>query len=173
MLFELETDKKITLRGDGRRRRGVITLGVEAGAEVKIGQVVATIGDRRGRRSPVAERPPRRRRRARSRLRPRTCPSRRPPSRRPPAAPSPAVRRIASETGVNPAEVPGTGKAGRVTKGDMLSASEKPAAAATPQVPSAAPAPQSGERQTRRKLTPLRLRIAVSALSPRSIPLRS
>ena len=60
----------------------------------------------------------------------------------------------------------GTGKAGRVTKGDMLAAADKPAApaappASTPPVPKAPPAPlPAGERQTRRKLTPLRQRIA-------------
>src|SRR5690606_38033977 len=37
---------------------------------------------------------------------------------------SPAVRRIAGETGINPDDVKGSGKGGRVTKGDMLEVSE-------------------------------------------------
>src|SRR4051794_6268301 len=55
-----------------------------------------------------------------------------------PAAPSgdapiaPSVRRIATETGIDPATVPGTGKDGRVIKGDMLAAIERAAASPTP-----------------------------------------
>src|ERR1700686_2413830 len=33
---------------------------------------------------------------------------------------APSVRRLGTETGIAPASVPGTGKDGRVTKGDML-----------------------------------------------------
>ncbi|HXP33075.1 MAG TPA: dihydrolipoyllysine-residue succinyltransferase, partial [Acidimicrobiales bacterium] len=71
---------------------------------------------------------------------------------------SPAVRRLAEETGVNPASVAGSGKAGRVTKADMLQAA---AHAAPPAAPVAGPA----ERQTRRKLSPLRLKIAERLVS--------
>jgi len=82
------------------------------------------------------------------------------------AVQSPAVRRLAEETGVDPAALAGTGKAGRVTKGDMLSASE---AAARPEgAPTIAPAsPQAppGARQTRKKLSQLRLRIAERLVS--------
>ncbi|HEY9155975.1 MAG TPA: 2-oxoglutarate dehydrogenase complex dihydrolipoyllysine-residue succinyltransferase, partial [Opitutaceae bacterium] len=86
---------------------------------------------------------------------------------------SPAVRRVAAETGVDPNNVSGSGKGGRVTKGDMLAAASAtsaaaPAPAITPapasNAPAAAPvvkpAAASGERQTRRKLSPLRQRIA-------------
>ncbi len=152
-LFELETDK-ITSEGSAEAA-GVITLTVEAGTEVKIGQVVATIET--GAAAPAA------------------ALSTAPAPAKPAEAPiqSPAVRRIASESGVNPADVAGTGKAGRVTKGDMLAASEKPAAP-MPSVPTPAPAPKAaptlppaaaGERQTRRKLTPLRQKIAERLVS--------
>ena len=41
---------------------------------------------------------------------------------------APSVRRIAAETGMEPSAVPGSGKDGRVTKGDMLAAIERAAA---------------------------------------------
>src|SRR5215207_332993 len=47
----------------------------------------------------------------------------------------PAVERIAAESGVNPASIAGSGKDGRVTKGDMLAA-----IARAPTAPAAAPA---------------------------------
>jgi 2-oxoglutarate dehydrogenase E2 component (dihydrolipoamide succinyltransferase) len=134
-LFELETDK-ITSEGTAEAA-GTITLSVEAGAEVRIGQVVALIDAGTG----AAQDAP-----------PAPAPA---PQAAAKAAPvqSPAVRRLAEETGVDPAAVAGTGKAGRVTKADMLQA------AAPPQRPAPQPA-QAGERQTRRKLSPLRQKIA-------------
>ena len=126
---------------------------MDAGAEVKIGQVVATIENGASAAAP-AERPP-------------AAPAPGVPAPEAPkpsaaaAAPSPAVRRMAAETGVNPADVAGTGKAGRVTKGDMLAAAAPQAPSPTPAPAAPAPAaPKAGERQTRRKLTPLRQKIA-------------
>ncbi len=83
----------------------------------------------------------------------------------------PAVGRIAAESGVDPAAVNGSGKDGRVTKGDMLSAvaSGGPAPAARPaaQVPST-PAPQlrapspadDASREERVRMSKLRQTIA-------------
>ncbi len=75
----------------------------------------------------------------------------------------PAVSRIAAESGVNPAAVAGSGKDGRVTKGDMLaaiaggvSAATAPAAAA----PRVASAPVDAVREERVKMTKLRQTIA-------------
>src|SRR3954454_19555824 len=45
------------------------------------------------------------------------------------AALAPSVRRISAESGIEAATVPGSGKDGRVTKGDMLAAIEKAASA--------------------------------------------
>jgi 2-oxoglutarate dehydrogenase E2 component (dihydrolipoamide succinyltransferase) len=42
---------------------------------------------------------------------------------------SPAVRKAVVENNINPADVPGTGKDGRITKGDVMTHLEKPAAA--------------------------------------------
>ncbi len=58
---------------------------------------------------------------------------------------SPSVRRAAASTGVNPATVHGTGKDGRVTKGDVLGASGSPTAAGATSAgaPAYAPPPPS------------------------------
>ncbi|TCT08240.1 2-oxoglutarate dehydrogenase complex dihydrolipoyllysine-residue succinyltransferase [Aquabacter spiritensis] len=77
----------------------------------------------------------------------------------------PAVARIAAETGIAPGSVEGSGKDGRVTKGDMLAAVaavEKAPAAPAP-APAAARAPASAEdavREERVKMTKLRQTIA-------------
>jgi 2-oxoglutarate dehydrogenase E2 component (dihydrolipoamide succinyltransferase) len=94
------------------------------------------------------------------------------------------VRRVAAETGVDPSTVAGSGKGGRVTKGDLLAEETRahiagageqkpipppappvppvlvpPAVPSTPGTAPAAPG-QPAARQTRRKLTPLRQRLA-------------
>ena len=60
---------------------------------------------------------------------------------------SPAVHRLVDEHGLDPAEIAGTGKDGRITKGDVLAhleAAAKPAAGVAPPSPAgAAPAPAS------------------------------
>ena len=172
-LFELETDK-ITSEANAEAA-GKISLKVAVGDEVKIGQVVATIdtsavaagGDAKS-AAPAT---------------PTSAignPSAPPGSKQAAeaVAQSPAVRRLAAETGIDPASVAGTGKGGRVTKGDMLGAvgqvsdltHSKPAPATPASVPPKLPTPplvapaaaaaQKGPRQTRRKMTPLRAKIA-------------
>ena len=159
-LFELETDK-ITSEGTAEAD-GVIRLKVAAGDEVKIGEVVAVIEEKAAGKAPA------------------TTPSSvakdaavagvAEPGSTTSGTASPAVRRIAEETGVDPANVEGTGKDGRVTKGDMLKAAKsepaapapaapKPASSTPKPAPAAAAAPAS-ERQTRKKMSPLRAKIA-------------
>ncbi|MDP1581413.1 MAG: 2-oxoglutarate dehydrogenase complex dihydrolipoyllysine-residue succinyltransferase, partial [Candidatus Didemnitutus sp.] len=159
VLFELETDK-ITSEGTAEAA-GKITFSVEAGTEVKIGQVVATIDSSAAAEAPAAKAAPA----AESKS---AAPAAEPAAKH--EAQSPAVRRLAAETGIDPTSVSGSGKAGRVTKGDMLSAADgKPAApAATEEKPAVAapavaaiPAPAArGERRTRVKMTKLRQTIA-------------
>uniref|UniRef100_UPI0035B4A290 2-oxoglutarate dehydrogenase complex dihydrolipoyllysine-residue succinyltransferase n=1 Tax=Xanthobacter sp. TaxID=35809 RepID=UPI0035B4A290 len=75
----------------------------------------------------------------------------------------PAVGRIAAETGVNPADVAGSGKDGRVTKGDMLAAiasGVSAAPAAAPVAVRAPSAPTDAAREERVKMTKLRQTIA-------------
>jgi 2-oxoglutarate dehydrogenase E2 component (dihydrolipoamide succinyltransferase) len=85
------------------------------------------------------------------------------------SANGPAVGRIAAETGLDPANVLGTGKDGRVTKGDMLSALQgaptgiaapPPAAAPAPAHLRAPSAPDDAAREERVRMTKLRQTIA-------------
>jgi 2-oxoglutarate dehydrogenase E2 component (dihydrolipoamide succinyltransferase) len=155
VLFELETDK-ITSEGTAEAA-GRIALKVDAGTEVKIGQVVASIDESvsADAASPAAAAAPAKEA-AKS------------------VEQSPAVRRIAEETGIDPAGVAGTGKGGRVTKGDMLAAGEPKESKSSTSVPPilispSAPAPAAaaavasaakGGRSTRTKMTKLRQTIA-------------
>ncbi len=154
-LFELETDK-ITSEGTAEAA-GRIVLKVTAGTEVKIGEVVATIDTDAGAGSAAAVQ---------------AAPAKAETKSAAPAASlplSPAVRRAAEETGIIPADLAGSGKGGRVTKGDVLAAADAretrlvaPAAAPVLPAPATAVIPVSAPtgRQSRRKLTPLRKRIA-------------
>jgi 2-oxoglutarate dehydrogenase E2 component (dihydrolipoamide succinyltransferase) len=80
---------------------------------------------------------------------------------------APSVRKIATETGIDPAAVPGSGKDGRVTKGDMLAEIERAAAQPTPvpqpaasvQVRAPSP-PDDAAREERVRMTRLRQTIA-------------
>jgi 2-oxoglutarate dehydrogenase E2 component (dihydrolipoamide succinyltransferase) len=79
---------------------------------------------------------------------------------------APSVRKISAESGVDPAKVDGSGKDGRVTKGDMMAAIERAAAAPTPVAQTAAavaraPSPaDDAAREERVKMTRLRQTIA-------------
>ena len=76
------------------------------------------------------------------------------------AAPvAPSVRRIAAETGLDTSTVAGSGKDGRVTKGDALAALEARAAAPVAAAVPSAPRP-AHEREDRVKMTRLRQTIA-------------
>jgi 2-oxoglutarate dehydrogenase E2 component (dihydrolipoamide succinyltransferase) len=80
---------------------------------------------------------------------------------------APSVRKLATESGVDAASVTGSGKDGRVTKGDMLAAIERAAAAPTPVAATAAAVqlraptpPDDAAREERVRMTRLRQTIA-------------
>ena len=146
-IYELETDK-ITSEGLAEVA-GAITLKAAEGDEVDIGQTIAEIDE--------------------SATAPETATAAEIPDEvKPDAASSdvvsPAVRRIATEQEIDPKNVEGTGKAERVTKGDMLAALENQArsieAPATSSPTSVAASESKPERSTRKRMTPLRRKIA-------------
>ncbi|MFZ9343561.1 MAG: 2-oxoglutarate dehydrogenase complex dihydrolipoyllysine-residue succinyltransferase [Opitutales bacterium] len=178
-LFSFETDKvtsEATAEVDGR-----ISIKVPAGTEVLVGQVVAAIEAGAAGNAPAAA--PAAPQAAPAAAKP--APSPVSPKSGAAAEVSPAVRRLSAETGLDPASVSGSGKAGRVTKGDMLAAlaggakSSAPATAtaaapvsSTASAPAAAPAPVSipsrDGRTTRRKMSPLRKKIAERLVQAKS-----
>tara|TARA_B110000093_G_scaffold183241_1_gene232959 strand:+ start:3282 stop:4529 length:1248 start_codon:yes stop_codon:yes gene_type:complete len=164
-IYELETDK-ITSEANAEVA-GIIALKVAADDEVDIGQVVATIDESAtapgGSAAPAAPAPE-----ALAAAVPveATPVARAATDTQHPL--SPAARKAAKETGVNTSIIAGSGKDGRVTKSDILAVASTPAAPAAP----AAPAPVAatpkvvpvavdpGTRETRKKMSPLRRKIA-------------
>lgn len=92
---------------------------------------------------------------------------------------APSVRRLVAEKGLNPAQIPGTGPNGRITKGDVVLYLESgratasaagpdqamvPAAAQTPAAIQPAAAMPEAELINRKPMSPLRQRIAARLL---------
>jgi 2-oxoglutarate dehydrogenase E2 component (dihydrolipoamide succinyltransferase) len=124
-LFSFETDK---VTSDGTAEiDGQITITVPAGTEVSVGQVVASIAAQSSSSASPATSASIPLPRNRSPKKVEVAPAPKVASnslivKSGSFEASPAVRRIAAETGLNPNRIQGTGKAGRVTKGDMLTA---------------------------------------------------
>ncbi len=174
-LFELETDK-ITSEGNAEVA-GTISLKVQADEEVEIGQVVALIDESAtapsgaGSESPTPEAAPQAAAQPKATPEPaaaQTPPAAATPAPAPEAAPaasgatpplSPAPRKIAEETGVDIATISGSGKDGRVTKGDILQKAQANASAPEPAAVTHIPA-DTASRETRKKMSPLRRKIA-------------
>jgi 2-oxoglutarate dehydrogenase E2 component (dihydrolipoamide succinyltransferase) len=158
-LFTLETDKvstEITAEKDG-----VLQTRVAEGAEVKIGEVVAVIEEGSGGGAkPAAES-------SASKGDTKPVPT---AAKKSPDVMSPAVRRVVAEEKLDPEKISGSGKDGRVTKGDALAAAQNRQAAPEPKAPPEAPAAERAEdkpapssdyeRFTRKKMSPLRRKIA-------------
>ncbi len=146
-LLEISTDKVDTEVPSPAS--GVVSeILVEEGATVEVGTVLARIGGEAGAAEPAPARP--------SPEPAAAEPAAAAPEVVEPVAPSengksfvsPVVARIASEHGIDPAQVPGTGTGGRVTKKDIQAFLEAGAPASrkaseeTPQAPAAVAAPQ-------------------------------
>ncbi|MFV3073795.1 2-oxoglutarate dehydrogenase complex dihydrolipoyllysine-residue succinyltransferase [Niveispirillum fermenti] len=153
-LVELETDK-VTLEVNAQAAGVLTEIVAEEGANVDVGALLGTIGEGSGAAvAPAAKASP--------------APAAPAAAAAAPAATAPvmpAAAKIAADNGVDTGAIAGTGKDGRVTKGDVLAAIETPKAAPAPApAPKAAPAP-SGPRakadlEERVRMTRLRQRIA-------------
>jgi 2-oxoglutarate dehydrogenase E2 component (dihydrolipoamide succinyltransferase) len=162
-LVELETDK-VTIEVPAPSAGVLGEIAAKDGETVAVGALLGQIneGATGGARSAAA------------------APAKAAPAATPAAAPAaapkavaadaplaPSVRKLSAESGIDAATVPGSGKDGRVTKGDMLAAIEKAASAPTPvnqpaaSVQVRAPSPaDDAAREERVKMTRLRQTIA-------------
>ena len=165
-LVELETDK-VTIEVPAPAAGTLAEISAKDGETVAVGALLGQIKDGVGAAKPAAAKPAAAKPAAEA-PKPEAPKPAAPPKAAPVDAPlAPSVQRIAAETGMDPAKVDGTGKDGRVTKGDMMAAIERAAAAPTPvsqpaasiQVRAPSPA-DDASREERVKMTRLRQTIA-------------
>ncbi|WP_334357022.1 2-oxoglutarate dehydrogenase complex dihydrolipoyllysine-residue succinyltransferase [Bradyrhizobium sp. AZCC 2176] len=160
-LVELETDK-VTIEVPAPSAGVLGEIAAKDGETVAVGALLGQINDgAAGGAKPAAAAPPKA-----------AAPAAAPAAAAPKAVASdaplaPSVRKLSAESGIDAATVPGSGKDGRVTKGDMLAAIEKAASAPTPvnqpaaSVQVRAPSPaDDAAREERVKMTRLRQTIA-------------
>jgi 2-oxoglutarate dehydrogenase E2 component (dihydrolipoamide succinyltransferase) len=166
-LLELETDK-VTIEVNAPAAGTLTQIAAEEGAEVEVGALLGVIGEGAVDAAPAAAPAP-----AAETAAPAAAPAQ---EAGPAVSPSvsPAVRKLIEENNLDAAAIAGTGKDGRVTKGDVLaylknppetSVSAAPVAAAAPVEASDAektqiPSRPAGPREERVKMTRLRQRIA-------------
>jgi 2-oxoglutarate dehydrogenase E2 component (dihydrolipoamide succinyltransferase) len=156
-LFTLETDKVST--EINAEKDGVLKTLVEEGAEVKIGDVVATI-EEGGAVAGIADPGQSKKEDVQKPVPPKES-----------AVLSPAARRIVTEEKLDPQEIRGSGKGGRVMKSDAMAAAQNRAAPREEPPAEKAKDDHAEERQTttthpesdrftRKKMSPLRRKIA-------------
>jgi 2-oxoglutarate dehydrogenase E2 component (dihydrolipoamide succinyltransferase) len=137
-LVELETDK-VTLDVPSPVDGKVISLSVSEGETVEANAVLAVIEEGAAAAKPAEKQPEKQ-----PEKQVETPAAAAAPASAPLAASeaplSPAVRRLVDENNLDPNAIAGTGKDGRLTKGDVLSAMETPPATVTAPVTSPAPA---------------------------------
>ncbi|MGC9952931.1 MAG: 2-oxoglutarate dehydrogenase complex dihydrolipoyllysine-residue succinyltransferase [Rhizomicrobium sp.] len=168
-LLELETDK-VTVEVPAPADGAVESITAKAGDTVQVGATLGAIAEgKAGKATPVMSRNP-------DAVAPKTAPA--PEAPKPAPAPAaklaaavhaaigtaPSVRRIAEESALDPARVRGSGKDGRVTKGDMLVALEANAQQRTarPALASVPPGPRPNTaREERVTMSRLRKTIAL------------
>ncbi len=163
-LVELETDK-VTIEVPAPAAGTLGDIAAKDGDTVEVGALLGSIKEGAGAPAKAAAAKPAAE--AKPDAKPAPAPAAPPKVAAADAALAPSVRKIAAETGMDPAKVEGSGKDGRVTKGDMMAAIERAAAQPTP-VPQPAAAVQvrapspadDAAREERVKITRLRATIA-------------
>jgi 2-oxoglutarate dehydrogenase E2 component (dihydrolipoamide succinyltransferase) len=187
-LFTLETDKVST--EIVAEKAGVLETKVPEGQEVKIGEVVAIIDDSKGTPAEKKEEKPKKKEPEEKKREPAAAKKtaavaaddlsvvasakaddrgRPQPTAAATATLSPAVRRIVEEEKLEPEKIRGTGEGGRLTKEDVLAAAQQRGKADLSGVTSAKAEekievrevePSGDGRFTRKKMSPLRRKIA-------------
>ena len=152
-LVELETDK-VTVEVPAPASGKLSSISAESGVTVNVGALLGMIEEGAAGSAP-----------AKAAEAPKKAEAAPAPAKAAEQTLSPAVRKMVEENKVDTAAVAGTGKDGRLTKGDVIAHLEKPAAEAKPLVipAAAAPAaraPSDGSREERVKMSRLRLTIA-------------
>jgi 2-oxoglutarate dehydrogenase E2 component (dihydrolipoamide succinyltransferase) len=168
-LFTLETDKVST--EIVAEKAGVLETKVPEGKEVKIGEVVATLDDSKQTPEEKTEEKPKKKepeeKKKETEPEKKAAPVAAGVDRGEPESPapatatalSPAVIRIVEEEKLEPKKIRGTGKGGRLTKGDVLTAVEERSQGEEKAGPREAE-PSADGRFTRKKMSPLRRKIA-------------
>jgi 2-oxoglutarate dehydrogenase E2 component (dihydrolipoamide succinyltransferase) len=171
-LVELETDK-VTIEVPAPAAGVLADIAAKDGDTVAVGAILGQIKEGAAgaavkaapAATPNASTPPQP---APPAAAPKPAPAPKPATAKPSDAPlAPSVRKLAAESNIDAASVAGSGKDGRVSKGDMLAAIERAAAAPTPVAATAAavqmraPAPpDDAAREERVRMTRLRQTIA-------------
>jgi 2-oxoglutarate dehydrogenase E2 component (dihydrolipoamide succinyltransferase) len=166
-LVELETDK-VTIEVPAPSAGVLGEIAAKDGDTVAVGALLGQINEGAAgaaKPAPAAAKPATAPPLAPQAVAPAAAPAAKAPPADAPLAPS--VRKLSAESGIDASTVPGSGKDGRVTKGDMLAAIEKAASAPTPvnqpaaavQVRAPSP-PDDAAREERVKMTRLRQTIA-------------
>lgn len=157
-LVELETDK-VTLEVNAKEAGVLKEIRVQTGTNVAVGAVLGSIGAGTGAVSaPKAAEAPKAQQVA---AKPTSNSNDTGGGKAADTFLSPAVRKLVDDTKVNTAGIAGTGKDGRLTKGDVLDALNAPAAAPVAKAPAQPSGPRSkADREERVKMTRLRQRIA-------------
>ncbi len=143
-LLELETDK--ASMDIGAPSAGVLTITVEAGQIVKIGQVIGSV-DPTGKATVEPA--------------PAASVTKKPELAKDDVKLSPAARAMVADSGLDAAKVAASGPGGLVTKEDVLKHQTAPAANGSPKAEPARPAAKSDTaRESRQSMTMIRRRIA-------------
>ena len=159
-LCELETDK-VTVEVPAPADGALESIAVQEGATVEVGAVLGAIAEGKTGTAPAA-----------SKAQPAKTPEKRPAPQAATPAPKPvavaepvmpSVRRIAGESGLGPAGVAGSGKDGRVTKGDMLAALEARAVAREAARPAPVPTGPRANQDREERVPMSRLRRTIAA----------
>jgi 2-oxoglutarate dehydrogenase E2 component (dihydrolipoamide succinyltransferase) len=152
-LLELETDK-VTVEVPSPADGALESISAQAGATVAVGALLGAIAEGKAGSAPTKAAP------AAAAPAKAEAPKAAPAAIKSDAPAMPAAKRIATESGVSTASVAGTGKDGRVTKGDMLGALQAQSSAPAPSAAPAGPR-HAADREEKVAMTRLRKTVAL------------